>query len=113
QWRIKDCNLQSGAVLWLRHSFARAFSGDSLLGDSLPVDCFEASASRNDKRQRRIKHSTRLIATLTFAMTQDYHCAKQAESGVIRVRNKAEQPLARNLRRRGLARGLLAQNNPA
>ena len=31
QWRIKDCNLQSGAVLWLRHSFARAFSGDSLL----------------------------------------------------------------------------------
>ncbi|MDE6044821.1 MAG: hypothetical protein K2F85_04785, partial [Helicobacter sp.] len=29
QWRIKDCNLQSGAVLWLRHSFARAFSGDS------------------------------------------------------------------------------------
>ena len=45
-------------------------------------------------------------------MTQDYHCAKQAESGVIRVRNKAEQPLARNLRRVGLARGLLAQNNP-
>ncbi|MDE6044868.1 MAG: hypothetical protein K2F85_05020, partial [Helicobacter sp.] len=29
QWRIKDCNLQSGAVLWLRHSFARAFSSDS------------------------------------------------------------------------------------
>ena len=27
-------------MLWLRHSFARAFSGDSLLGDSLPVDCF-------------------------------------------------------------------------
>ncbi|MDE6045026.1 MAG: hypothetical protein K2F85_05875, partial [Helicobacter sp.] len=35
QWRIKNCNLQSGAVLWLRHSFARAF-----FGDSLPVDCF-------------------------------------------------------------------------
>ena len=29
QWRIQDCNIQSGAVLWLRHSFARAFSGDS------------------------------------------------------------------------------------
>ena len=32
-------NLQSGAVLWLRHSFARAFSGDSLL-----VDCFASLA---------------------------------------------------------------------
>ena len=31
QWRIKNCNLQSGAVLWLRHSFARAFSGDSVM----------------------------------------------------------------------------------
>ncbi|MDE5816175.1 MAG: hypothetical protein K2H55_01550, partial [Helicobacter sp.] len=31
QWRIKDSNLQSGAVLWLRHSFARAFSGDSVM----------------------------------------------------------------------------------
>ena len=31
QWRIKDCNLQSAAVLWLRHGFARAFSCDSLL----------------------------------------------------------------------------------
>ena len=31
QWRIKDCRIQSGAVLWLRHSFARAFSGDSAL----------------------------------------------------------------------------------
>ena len=31
QWRIKDCNLQSAAVLWLRHSFARAFSEDSAL----------------------------------------------------------------------------------
>ncbi|MBD5166751.1 MAG: hypothetical protein HDT12_03120, partial [Helicobacter sp.] len=30
QWRIKDSRIQSGAVLWLRHSFARAFSGDSL-----------------------------------------------------------------------------------
>ena len=40
QWRIKNSRIQSGAVLWLRHSFARAFSGDSLLGDSLPVDCF-------------------------------------------------------------------------
>ena len=37
------------------------------------VDCHEASASRNDKRQRRIRHSTRLIASLTLAMTQDYH----------------------------------------
>ncbi|MDE5816654.1 MAG: hypothetical protein K2H55_04050, partial [Helicobacter sp.] len=27
----KDCNIQSGAVLWLRHSFARAFSGDSVM----------------------------------------------------------------------------------
>ena len=44
QWRIKDSNIQSGAVLWLRHSFARAFSGDSLLGDSLPVDCFASLA---------------------------------------------------------------------
>ena len=46
QWRIKNRNLQSGAVLWLRHSFARAFFGDSLLGDSLPVDCF--AYARND-----------------------------------------------------------------
>ena len=60
------------------------------LGDSMLVDCFGCC----------------------LTMTQDYHCAKQAESGVIRVRNKVEQPLARNLRRRGLARGLLAQNNP-
>ena len=35
QWRIKNSRIQSAAVLWLRHSFARAFSGDSL-----PVDCF-------------------------------------------------------------------------
>ncbi|MDE7255824.1 MAG: hypothetical protein K2N54_06585, partial [Helicobacter sp.] len=27
--RLRDCNIQSAAVLWLRHSFARAFSGDS------------------------------------------------------------------------------------
>ena len=39
QWRIKNCNLQSGAVLWLRHSFARAFSSNSL-----PVDCFASLA---------------------------------------------------------------------
>ncbi|MDE5817581.1 MAG: hypothetical protein K2H55_08750, partial [Helicobacter sp.] len=65
--RLRDCNLQSAAVLWLRHSFARAFSGDSVMlseakhlviassrerawqstvcearihEDSLPVDCF-------------------------------------------------------------------------
>ena len=43
QWRIKDSNLQSGAVLWLCHSFARAFSGDSV-----PVDCF--AYARNDTR---------------------------------------------------------------
>ena len=41
--RLRDCNLQSGAVLWLRHSFAHAFSWDSML-----VDC-NASA-RNDTR---------------------------------------------------------------
>ena len=35
------------------------------------VDCHEASASRNDKRQRRIKHSTRLIASLTLATTEN------------------------------------------
>ena len=29
-------NNQSGAVLWLRHSFARAFSGDSAL---FPLPC--------------------------------------------------------------------------
>ena len=33
---VRDCNLQSGAVLWLRHSFARAFSGDSVL---FPLPC--------------------------------------------------------------------------
>ena len=32
----ENCNLQSGAVLWLRHSFARAFSGDSAL---FPLPC--------------------------------------------------------------------------
>ena len=42
--KLTDCGIQSGAVLWLRHSFARAFSGDSLLGDSLPVDCFASLA---------------------------------------------------------------------
>ncbi|MDE6044967.1 MAG: hypothetical protein K2F85_05570, partial [Helicobacter sp.] len=47
-WRIKDSRIQSAAVLWLRHSFARAFSGDSLLWDSLPVDCF--ANARNDTR---------------------------------------------------------------
>ena len=35
------------------------------------VDCHKASASRNDKRQRRIKHSTRLIASLTLATTEN------------------------------------------
>ena len=34
--RLRDCNLQSGTVLWLRHSFARAFSGDSTL---FPLPC--------------------------------------------------------------------------
>ena len=29
--RLRDCNLQSAAVLWLRHSFACAFSGDSVM----------------------------------------------------------------------------------
>ena len=36
QWRIKDSRIQSAAVLWLRHSFARAFSGDSTL---FPLPC--------------------------------------------------------------------------
>ena len=43
--RLRDCNLQSGAVLWLRHGFAHAFSGDSL-----PVDCF--AYARNDDSKR-------------------------------------------------------------
>ena len=30
QWRIKDSRIQSCAALWLRHSFARAFSGNSM-----------------------------------------------------------------------------------
>ena len=51
QWRIKNRNLQSGAVLWLRHSFARAFSGDSLRF------CWEILCL--------------LIASLTLAMTQN------------------------------------------
>ena len=29
--KLIDCRIQSGAVLWLRHSFARAFSGDSVM----------------------------------------------------------------------------------
>ena len=54
-------NIQSGAVLWLRHNFARAFSSDSwillslrealasrqstgkesrIMKDSMPLDCF-------------------------------------------------------------------------
>ena len=28
---VRDCNIQSAAVLWLRHSFVRAFSGDSVM----------------------------------------------------------------------------------
>ena len=65
QWRIKNCGIQSGAVLWLRHSFARAFSGDSVMlseakhlviargvslvainrvGHSWTIDCFASLA---------------------------------------------------------------------
>ena len=29
--KLTNCGIQSGAVLWLRHSFARAFSGDSVM----------------------------------------------------------------------------------
>ena len=126
-------NNQSGAVLWLRHSFARAFSRDSLLGDSLLVDCFASLAMTRqyfggatlvalllslrasplgERGNQQAKNPDTVDCHEASTSTQDYHCAKQAESGVIRVRNKVEQPLARNLRRRGLARGLLAQNNP-
>ncbi|MDE7173281.1 MAG: hypothetical protein K2N70_02925 [Helicobacter sp.] len=27
--KLRNCRIQSAAALWLRHSFARAFSGDS------------------------------------------------------------------------------------
>ena len=84
-------------MLWLRHSFAHAFSGDSM-----PVDC-NASA-RNDEKCRmqnfplchvsvsetslfviargvslvaikRVKRSKTVDCLASFAMTQDYHLA--------------------------------------
>ncbi|MDE6043949.1 MAG: hypothetical protein K2F85_00315, partial [Helicobacter sp.] len=71
QWRIKDSNLQSGAVLWLRHSFARAFywgfchverSETSLCLESrkiLPIRHCEALVEAIN----RAEHSRRLIAS--------------------------------------------------
>ncbi|MBD5166353.1 MAG: hypothetical protein HDT12_01035, partial [Helicobacter sp.] len=48
QWRIKDSRIQSGAVLWLRHSFARAFSSDSK--NPLSLRASKASAAINRAR---------------------------------------------------------------
>ena len=113
QQRIKDSRIQSGAVLWLRHSFARAFSGDSMLVDCFAslamtqnstykisiviasergnqqaknpdtVACHETSAFHNDKRQRRIRHSTRLLAMLALAMTHPCPSTKEGNGGWI------------------------------
>ena len=41
--RLRDSNLQSAAALWLRHSFARAFSGDST--EAIYLSLREALAS--------------------------------------------------------------------
>ena len=60
---VRDCNLQSGAVLWLRHSFARAFSGDSL-----PVDCF--AYARNDDSKRPTPQQQSRNDTSDYAPTE-------------------------------------------
>ncbi|MDE7196347.1 MAG: hypothetical protein K2N69_04955, partial [Helicobacter sp.] len=41
--KLTDCGIQSGAVLWLRHSFARAFSSDSI--EAIYLSLREALAS--------------------------------------------------------------------
>ncbi|MDE5816307.1 MAG: hypothetical protein K2H55_02225, partial [Helicobacter sp.] len=80
QWRIKDCNIQSGAVLWLRHSFARAFSGDSI--KKLPIcHCERAKRARQStvRESRIIKDSMPFDCFASLAMTQDYH--KESQHG--------------------------------
>ena len=37
--KLTDCGIQSGAVLWPRHSFARAFSGDSVMLSASETSC--------------------------------------------------------------------------
>ena len=72
QWRIKDSNLQSGAVLWLRHSFARAFYWGFFVRDSVPVDCF--AYARNDKNSACKKNNVMLsvsVASLCFCFRID------------------------------------------
>ena len=58
QWRIKDSRIQSGAVLWLRHSFARAFSGDSvMLSEAKHLVIARGASLVAINRQRIPKHS--------------------------------------------------------
>ena len=69
----ENCNLQSGAVLWLRHSFARAFSGDSVMlseAKHLYVWNFKRfylsviARGASLVAIKRLGHLTRLIASL-------------------------------------------------
>ena len=75
QWRIKDCNLQSGAVLWLRHSFARAFSGDSTL---FPLPC-GGGQGVGCHVEAKPKH-------LTIFTTRDSSPAKQVQNDIVSLR---------------------------
>ena len=61
--RLRDCNLQSGVVLWLRHSFARAFFEDSLL-----VDCFASLAMTIGKTSLRFQIKPNQILTSTLGL---------------------------------------------
>ena len=45
--RLRDCNLQSGAVLWLRHSFARAFT--DVLDEIKRIDEIKVEFNYNSK----------------------------------------------------------------
>ena len=51
-------NIQSGAVLWLRHSFARAFSGDSvMLSVSVASLCLESRKILPIRHCERVKRA--------------------------------------------------------
>ena len=56
QWRIKNCNLQSAAVLWLRHSFARAFYW-GLFALLLGILCSLIASLRSQRQEIRYDSS--------------------------------------------------------
>ena len=121
QWRIKNCNLQSAAVLWLRHSFARAFSGDSvMLSEAKHLYAWKLEriylsviARRQPKQATVPSVQRRLISSLTLAMIQVHIIASKQRASTATNRRETQSSYLRSSRRKSLRSAGVAMSSPA